>query len=165
MTGDGDALAIGGNHFIHCMRRNLDLKIVMFNNRIYGLTKGQISPDLRAGEEDQVHPATARPTTRSTRPRSRSGGRDVRGPNRRPEGAHMGQVLKAARSTRAASYIEIFQNCPIFNDGAYTWHHREGGSRPDVSSCSMEDRQAAPLRQGHEEGDPLQRRRPPSSRS
>ena len=55
ITGDGDALSIGGNHFLHCIRRNVDLKIVLFNNRIYGLTKGQYSPTSRAGQGDQEH--------------------------------------------------------------------------------------------------------------
>ena len=72
VTGDGDALSIGGNHLIHALRRNVNLKILLFNNRIYGLTKGQYSPDVRAGQDHQVARRWGRSTTRSTRCRWRS---------------------------------------------------------------------------------------------
>ena len=72
VTGDGDALSIGGNHLIHALRRNVNLKILLFNNRIYGLTKGQYSPTSRARQDHQVDAGRARPTRRSTRCRSRS---------------------------------------------------------------------------------------------
>ena len=82
ITGDGDALSIGGNHLMHAIRRNLDINIVLFNNRIYGLTKGQYSPTSRAGPGDQEHARWARSTTRCTRCRWPSAARRRSSPAR-----------------------------------------------------------------------------------
>ena len=82
VTGDGDALSIGGNHLIHALRRNVNLKILLFNNRIYGLTKGQYSPTSRGRQADQVDARSARWTPRSTRSRSRSAPRPSSWPGR-----------------------------------------------------------------------------------
>ena len=127
VTGDGDALAIGGNHFIHAMRRNLDLKILMFNNRIYGLTKGQVSPDLRALQEDEddaarlarlpVQPAGARARPSAARTI------DV-------EGAHMGGSSRAA-GAQGQRVRRDLPELPGVQRRRLHLHHREGGRKAD----------------------------------
>ncbi|HEY2806713.1 MAG TPA: 2-oxoacid:ferredoxin oxidoreductase subunit beta [Gemmatimonadales bacterium] len=119
ITGDGDALSIGGNHTMHVLRRNVDLKVILFNNEIYGLTKGQYSPTSRRGTKSPSTPmgsvdnpvsacefalgAGARFVARST---------DMAMP-------HLVSVLKRAHAHRGASFIEVFQNCVVFNDGVF----------------------------------------------
>ncbi len=121
ITGDGDALAIGGNHFIHTMRRNIDVKMLMFNNRIYGLTKGQVSPTSELGKKTKTTPYGSadypfNPPALALGAAATFVARTVD-----VEGAHMGAVLKAAAVHRGSAFVEIFQNCPVFNDGAYQW--------------------------------------------
>ncbi|HEX8909565.1 MAG TPA: 2-oxoacid:ferredoxin oxidoreductase subunit beta [Anaeromyxobacteraceae bacterium] len=120
MTGDGDALAIGGNHFIHCMRRNLDIKVVMFNNRIYGLTKGQVSPTSELGKKTKSTPFGSPDLPFNPPALALGAGATFVARSVDVEGAHMGGVLKAAADHKGSAYIEVLQNCPIFNDGAYT---------------------------------------------
>ncbi len=119
VTGDGDALAIGGNHFIHTMRRNLDIKMLMFNNRIYGLTKGQVSPTSVLGQKTKTTPYGS--TDYPFNPPALALGAGATFVARAVdiEGAHMGAVLKSAAAHRGSTYVEIYQNCPVFNDGAY----------------------------------------------
>ena len=120
ITGDGDALSIGGNHLIHAMRRNVDIKIVLFNNRIYGLTKGQSSPDVGARQEDEVDADGL-----DRLPDPAAGGRARRrGDVRRALGRHRhrapaADARGAPAATGAASFVEVLQNCNIFNDGAW----------------------------------------------
>ena len=122
VTGDGDALSIGGNHLIHVLRRNLDLNILLFNNRIYGLTKGQYSPTSRARQGDQVHARWARSTTRSTRSRSRSAPRRRSSPaSIDVEVKHLQEIVRRAHAHRGTSFVEILQNCNVFNDGAFDY--------------------------------------------
>jgi 2-oxoglutarate ferredoxin oxidoreductase subunit beta len=119
VTGDGDALAIGGNHFIHTMRRNFDIKMVMFNNRIYGLTKGQVSPTSVLGQKTKTTPHGSadypfNPPALALGSSATFVARSVD-----IEGQHMAAVLKAASEHKGSTFVEIFQNCPVFNDGAY----------------------------------------------
>ena len=120
VTGDGDALAIGGNHFIHCMRRNLDLKVLMFNNRIYGLTKGQTSPTSELGKKTKSHPLGSPDLPFNPPALALGAGATFVARALDTEGVHMGQVLKGAAEHKGSAYVEIYQNCPIFNDGAFT---------------------------------------------
>jgi len=121
VTGDGDALAIGGNHFIHALRRNVDIKLLMFNNRIYGLTKGQVSPTSELGKKTKSTPLGS-PDYPFNPPALALGAGgtyvarviDVDGPM-------MGAVLKSAAEHVGTAFVEIYQNCPVFNDGAYTF--------------------------------------------
>ena len=119
ITGDGDGLSIGGNHLIHCMRRNVDLKIILVNNQIYGLTKGQYSPTSEIGKVTKsspygsidypIHPlcvaiaaeATFIARTVDTDPR------------------HMGQTLARAAAHKGVAFVEIFQNCIVFNKDTF----------------------------------------------
>jgi 2-oxoglutarate/2-oxoacid ferredoxin oxidoreductase subunit beta len=120
MTGDGDAMAIGGNHFIHVLRRNIDLNIVLFNNEIYGLTKGQFSPTSVVGQKTKSSPYG------NTQPPF-SPGELALGANARFFGRIGGnvpkdisQMLIEAHKFKGTSLIEVLQNCVIFNDGCYS---------------------------------------------
>ncbi|HEY6093210.1 MAG TPA: 2-oxoacid:ferredoxin oxidoreductase subunit beta [Gemmatimonadales bacterium] len=119
MTGDGDGLSIGGNHMLHVLRRNVDLNIVLFNNEIYGLTKGQYSPTSRRGTRS---PST--PLGSIENPVSACGfalGAGARFVARSIDTLqpHLVGVLKRAHAHRGASFVEILQNCVVFNDGVF----------------------------------------------
>jgi len=119
VTGDGDGLSIGGNHLIHCLRRNVDMKILLFNNRIYGLTKGQYSPTSEVGKVTKSTPAGSvdfpfNPITIALGAHASFVCRTID-----VEQKHLGDMLKRAHAHRGASYMEILQNCNIFNDGAF----------------------------------------------
>ena len=122
VTGDGDGLSIGGNHLIHMLRRNVGLKILLFNNRIYGLTKGQYSPTSRARQEDQVDARAARSTTRSTRCRWPSAPRP---PSWRAPSTSSRRTCTtrcaAPPQHKGTAFVEIYQNCNIFNDEAFAY--------------------------------------------
>ena len=119
ISGDGDGLAIGGNHFIHAMRRNIDINIVLLNNRIYGLTKGQYSPTSPRGFVSKSSPYGTvedpfRPAELCFGARGRFFARSVAN-----DGDETVRILKAANSHKGAAVCEILQNCVIFNNGAY----------------------------------------------
>jgi 2-oxoglutarate ferredoxin oxidoreductase subunit beta len=119
ITGDGDALSIGGNHFIHAIRRNLDLNYILFNNRIYGLTKGQYSPTSEFGKKTKstpsgtidypINPLSLAIASEATFV-ARSIDIDVK---------HLGTMVEAAAKHKGISFIEVYQNCNIFNDHAF----------------------------------------------
>ncbi len=119
VTGDGDGLSIGGNHLAHILRRNLDCQILLFNNEIYGLTKGQYSPTSRQGTRSPSTPfGSVELPTSPTRFALGAGGRFV------ARVVDMAQkellaLLKRARANKGTSFVEIYQNCAVFNDGAF----------------------------------------------
>ncbi|HBX80409.1 MAG TPA: 2-oxoacid:ferredoxin oxidoreductase subunit beta [Propionibacteriaceae bacterium] len=119
VTGDGDALSIGGNHLIHALRRNVNITIMLFNNRIYGLTKGQYSPTSEAGKVTKSTPTGSIDTPFN--PLSVALGAEASFVARTVDSdrLHLAEVLTAAVAHRGASFVEIYQNCPIFNDGAF----------------------------------------------
>ncbi len=119
VTGDGDALSIGGNHLIHSLRRNVNLKILLFNNQIYGLTKGQYSPTSPLGTVTKSTPLGS--LDRPFNPISLAIGAEATFVARSidTDRAHLTEVLRAAAHHRGAAFVEIFQNCNIFNDGAF----------------------------------------------
>ncbi len=119
VTGDGDALSIGGNHLIHAMRRNVNLTILLFNNRIYGLTKGQYSPTSEPGKVTKSTPMGSVDTPFN--PISLALGAEATFVARTLDNdrAHLTEVLQAAAAHRGTALVEIYQNCPIFNDGAF----------------------------------------------
>ncbi|WP_432559868.1 2-oxoacid:ferredoxin oxidoreductase subunit beta [Granulicoccus sp. GXG6511] len=130
VTGDGDALSIGGNHLIHALRRNVNLTILLFNNRIYGLTKGQYSPTSEQGKVTKSSPfgsvdAPFNPLSLALGAEATFVARTIDSDRK-----HLTQVLKAASAHRGASFVEIYQNCPIFNDGAFD--AIKGGSTADT---------------------------------
>jgi 2-oxoglutarate ferredoxin oxidoreductase subunit beta len=120
MTGDGDAMAIGGNHFIHVLRRNIDLNIVMFNNEIYGLTKGQFSPTSLVGQKTKSSPYgnTQPPFSPGELTMGANGRFFARIGGNNPK--DMTQIFIEAQKFKGTSMIEILQNCVIFNDGCFS---------------------------------------------
>ncbi|HLX51037.1 MAG TPA: 2-oxoacid:ferredoxin oxidoreductase subunit beta [Streptosporangiaceae bacterium] len=128
VTGDGDALSIGGNHLIHALRRNVNIKIMLFNNRIYGLTKGQYSPTSEQGKITKSTPFGSLDTPFN--PISLALGAEASFVARTIDSdrKHLTSVLRAAADHRGAAFIEIYQNCPIFNDDAFA-QVTEPGSR------------------------------------
>jgi 2-oxoglutarate ferredoxin oxidoreductase subunit beta len=119
VTGDGDALSIGGNHFIHMLRRNVDLKVLLFNNRIYGLTKGQYSPTSELGKKAKSTPYGS--IDRPFNPLALALGANATFVARTVdvEAAHATEVFRRAAAHKGSAFIEIFQNCNVFNDGAW----------------------------------------------
>src|ERR1700692_922560 len=119
ITRDGDALSIGGNHLIHALRRNVNIKILLFNNRIYGLTKGQYSPTSEQGKVTKSTPFGS--LDHPFNPVSLALGADARFVARTIDSdrRHLTSVLRAAADHQGAAFLEIYQNCPIFNDDAF----------------------------------------------
>jgi 2-oxoglutarate/2-oxoacid ferredoxin oxidoreductase subunit beta len=130
VTGDGDALSIGGNHLIHALRRNVNIKIMLFNNRIYGLTKGQYSPTSEQGKITKSTPFGSLDTPFN--PISLALGAEASFVARTIDSdrKHLTSVLRAAADHQGAAFIEIYQNCPIFNDDAFA-PVTEPGSREE----------------------------------
>src|SRR5580692_5407782 len=119
VTGDGDALSIGGNHLIHALRRNVNLKILLFNNRIYGLSMGQYSPTSETGKVTKSTPHGSLDTPFN--PLSVALGAEATFVARSidSERKHLTEVLSAAAKHEGTAFVEIYQNCNIFNDGAF----------------------------------------------
>ncbi len=119
VTGDGDGLSIGGNHLIHALRRNVNLKILLFNNEIYGLTKGQYSPTSPLGSVKKSTPMGS--IDRPMNPVSLALGAEATFVARSidTDRKHLSSVLEAAYNHRGAAFVEIYQNCNVFNDGAF----------------------------------------------
>jgi 2-oxoglutarate/2-oxoacid ferredoxin oxidoreductase subunit beta len=119
VTGDGDALSIGGNHLIHALRRNINFKILLFNNRIYGLTKGQYSPTSELGKITKSTPAGSADSPFN--PISLALGAEASFVARTIDSdrKHLQSVLRAAMEHAGSAFVEIYQNCNIFNDGAF----------------------------------------------
>jgi 2-oxoglutarate/2-oxoacid ferredoxin oxidoreductase subunit beta len=119
VTGDGDALSIGGNHLIHALRRNVNVKIILFNNEIYGLTKGQYSPTSPIGTRTKSTPMGS--LDHPFNPLSVAIGAEATFVARSidTDRVHLTEVLRAAATHRGAAFVEIFQNCNIYNDGAF----------------------------------------------
>ncbi|MFQ5604339.1 MAG: 2-oxoacid:ferredoxin oxidoreductase subunit beta [bacterium] len=130
ITGDGDSLSIGGNHIIHLLRRNLDINVILFNNRIYGLTKGQYSPTSEFGKITKSSPFGS--VDHPFNPMSVAIGAGAtfvaRTMDRDP--AHMQKIIQRAAEHKGTSFVEVFQNCNIFNNGAFQ-KYTEKETRPD----------------------------------
>ena len=119
VTGDGDSLSIGGNHLIHALRRNVPIKILLFNNQIYGLTKGQASPTSELGKITKSTPFGVadhpfNPVSLALGAEATFVARTIDRDKR-----HLTEVLRAAAVHEGAALVEIYQNCPVFNDGAF----------------------------------------------
>ncbi|MDT9546502.1 MAG: 2-oxoacid:ferredoxin oxidoreductase subunit beta [Chlorobium sp.] len=119
-TGDGDALSIGGNHYIHTIRRNPDLNIILLNNEIYGLTKGQYSPTSKIGQRTVTSPNGVVDYPMNTIALTLGSGGTFVARVMDRDGKFMREIFKRASEHRGTSLVEIYQNCPIFNDGAFT---------------------------------------------
>jgi 2-oxoglutarate ferredoxin oxidoreductase subunit beta len=130
VTGDGDGLSIGGNHFMHALRRNLDLNIILFNNRIYGLTKGQYSPTSEFGKKTKStpmgvidYPVTPLSLAIASEATFVARAIDI-------DVKHLSSMVEAAAKHKGVSFVEVYQNCNIFNDGAFD-HFTERSVRSD----------------------------------
>jgi 2-oxoglutarate ferredoxin oxidoreductase subunit beta len=119
ITGDGDGLAIGGNHMIHSLRRNVDLKIILFNNEIYGLTKGQYSPTSPFGLKTKTSPFGTVDQPFNPVQLALGAGATFVARTLDVQPKHMKETLAAAAAHVGAAFVEVWQNCVIFNDGAY----------------------------------------------
>ena len=119
VTGDGDGLSIGGNHLLHALRRNIDLKILLFNNRIYGLTKGQYSPTSELGKKTKSTPAGSVDYPMNPISFAVSVGATFVARTIDSDTAHLAATLEKAGRHQGSSLVEIFQNCVIFNDEAF----------------------------------------------
>jgi 2-oxoglutarate ferredoxin oxidoreductase subunit beta len=121
ITGDGDGLSIGGNHLMHALRRNLDINILLFNNQIYGLTKGQYSPTSPSGQVSRSTPfgSLDTPIDPLTLALGAEASFVARSVDVWPR--HLAETLRRAAGHRGTSFVEIYQNCNIYNDGAFAW--------------------------------------------
>jgi 2-oxoglutarate ferredoxin oxidoreductase subunit beta len=120
ITGDGDAMSIGGNHLIHVLRRNIDMNILLFNNRIYGLTKGQYSPTSEVGKKTVSTPMGSLDYPFNPPSLALGSGGTFVARAIDKELKHMGQIVNEAHNHKGTSFVEIYQNCNIFNDGAFS---------------------------------------------
>jgi 2-oxoglutarate ferredoxin oxidoreductase subunit beta len=119
VTGDGDSLSIGGNHLIHILRRNIDVNIMLFNNRIYGLTKGQFSPTSELGKKTKSSPMGTVDAPFNPILLALGAGGTFVARSFDVEAKHLQGLLKRAHEHKGTSLVEIYQNCNIFNDGAF----------------------------------------------
>ncbi|MEE2886249.1 MAG: 2-oxoacid:ferredoxin oxidoreductase subunit beta [Planctomycetota bacterium] len=119
VTGDGDAMSIGGNHFIHLLRRNVGIKVLLFNNRIYGLTKGQYSPTSEQGKKTKSTPMGSIDHPMSPVSLALGAGATFIGRSIDTFGPHLENVIMRAAAHEGTALVEIYQNCNIFNDGAF----------------------------------------------
>ncbi len=146
ITGDGDGFSIGGNHMLHVLRRNVDLQILLFNNEIYGLTKGQVSPTSRVGTKSPTSPrgSTAHPLS----PVAVALGAGARFVARAIDidQKHLIEVLTAAHAHRGASFVEIFQNCPVYNDDVF----HDFTDRAHAQDTQLHVENGKPLRYGED---------------
>ena len=146
VTGDGDGLSIGGNHLLHLLRRNVDIKVLLFNNEAYGLTKGQYSPTSRQGTRTPStpdgsvdHPVSPLAFALGAGARFVGRGVDIVRPR-------LAEVVRRAHRHRGASFIEIFQNCPVYNDGVFAAFT----ARDMAPVAQIDVRHGEPLRFGRE---------------
>jgi len=126
ITGDGDGLSIGGNHLVHAIRRNVDMKIVLFNNEIYGLTKGQYSPTSRTGTRTKSSPLGS--IDNPLRPLSIAIGAEATFVARTIDVDinHLTETLRRAAAHKGTAFVEVYQNCKIFNDGVFEYATDKG---------------------------------------
>jgi 2-oxoglutarate ferredoxin oxidoreductase subunit beta len=120
VTGDGDGLSIGGNHFLHVLRRNVDVKLLMFNNQIYGLTKGQYSPTSPLGKKAKSTPLGSVDYPADPVSVALGAGATFVARTLDVNVQHQQEMLKRAAAHEGTAFVEIYQNCNIFNDGAFT---------------------------------------------
>src|SRR5213596_1410059 len=137
VTGDGDGLSIGGNHLLHVLRRNVDVKILLFNNRIYGLTKGQYSPTSLPGHKTKSSPMGS--IEQSFNPLAVALGAEATFVARSVDvhTKHLSDTLRRAAAHRGTSFVEIYQNCLIYN--GHAWDHVTEPDLKDDNTLILED--------------------------
>jgi len=148
ITGDGDCLSIGGNHTLHLLRRNVDLQLILFNNEIYGLTKGQYSPTSRRGTRSPSTPQGSVDNPVSACAFALGAGARFVARAVDTQQPQLVEVLKRAHAHRGASFVEVFQNCVVYNDGVFD-HFTEKATAPDTQ---LHVAHGQPLRFGKDKG-------------
>ncbi len=119
VTGDGDGFSIGGNHMLHVLRRNIDLQVLLFNNEIYGLTKGQYSPTSKKGTRSPSSPTGSIDQPLSPCEVALAAGATFLARSIDTEAKHLGPCIRRSYEHKGAAFVEILQNCPIYNDGVF----------------------------------------------
>jgi len=119
ITGDGDGFSIGGNHMMHLLRRNVNVKVLLFNNQIYGLTKGQYSPTSEVNKRTKSSPLGSIEAPLDPLNIALTSGASFVARTVDRDGAHLYKMLKRAAEHQGTAFVEIYQNCPVFNDGAF----------------------------------------------
>ena len=137
ITGDGDALSIGGNHFLHCLRRNVDLKVLLFNNRIYGLTKGQYSPTSLEGHRTKSSPMGSIDYPLNPLSVALSAEATFVARAQDSNTKFLGEILRRAAAHKGTAFVEIYQNCVVFNPTA--WDHTTDRKVKDDNIIYLED--------------------------
>ena len=137
MTGDGDGLSIGGNHLLHTIRRNLNLQILLFNNRVYGLTKGQYSPTSEVGMRTKSSPQGSIDHPVDPISFALGCGATFVARSIDVDAPHMQEVLQRAHNHKGTAFVEILQNCPVFNDG--TWAELEDRKTRSETALVLEE--------------------------
>lgn len=147
ITGDGDALSIGTNHLVHCLRRNVNVKILLMNNQVYGLTKGQFSPTSQKGQVTKTSPqgVTNQPLNPLMLALGAGASFVARAVDKDPN--HLGEVIKKAYEHPGCAFIEIYQDCNIFNNGAFD----EFALKANRSKNTVLLQEGQPLRFGEEQ--------------
>lgn len=140
ISGDGDMLSIGGNHFIHMMRRNPNIKVMMFNNQIYGLTKGQYSPTSEKGIVTKSTPygSVDEPFNTASLALGAEEASFARTIDRDPK--HMQAIIHRANAHKGTAFVEVYQNCPVFNDDDFALF-TEKETKREESFCWLEQGQ------------------------
>ena len=139
VTGDGDALAIGGNHFIHVMRRNVGIKVILLNNQIYGLTKGQASPTSPMGAKSKTTPLGSIDRPFNPASMALAAGATFVARTVDVDGNHLQEMLHRAHAHKGTAFIEILQNCPVYND--LEWEEVENRKTRVEAALTLEDGQ------------------------
>jgi 2-oxoglutarate ferredoxin oxidoreductase subunit beta len=139
ITGDGDGLSIGGNHLLHCLRRNVDLKVILFNNRIYGLTKGQYSPTSLQGHRSKSSPMGSIDYPLNPISVALSAEATFVARTQDTNTKHLSEVLRRAAAHRGTAFVEIYQNCVVFNPTA--WDHTTDTDVREDNIAFLEDGQ------------------------
>ena len=137
VTGDGDALSIGGNHFLHSLRRNIDIKILLFNNRIYGLTKGQYSPTSLPGHRTKSTPMGSIDYPLNPLSVALASEATFVARTQDTNTKHLSEILKRAAEHRGTAFVEIYQNCVVYNPTA--WEHTTDPNVRDDNILFLED--------------------------
>ncbi len=143
-TGDGDGLSIGGNHFIHVLRRNVGIKILLFNNRIYGLTKGQYSPTSELGKKTKSTPWGSIDYPFNPVAVALGAGATFVARAVDVEPAHLQAIVRRAAEHKGSAFVEVYQNCNVFNDGAFTYMT----DKPTKADAQLVIEHGKPLRFG-----------------
>ena len=151
VTGDGDGLSIGGNHLMHTLRRNVSLKILLFNNEIYGLTKGQYSPTSRIGTRSPSSPAGSIEPPISAGLFALGAGAHFIARGIDTDKAGLGEVLEAAHAFEGAAFVEIFQNCIVYNDNVFAAFT----DKANASDAQIRVKHGAPLVFGRDDSKAL----------